>query len=217
MAHRPRLHWCPTGPFTSAPLHAAGVYDGPKSERISCADFVVSSYTPTLTTLLRAQRSIVSLTKQELDLMLVAEDRSQEQLPIIPGVSLELTVVAGIAISNNVHIIGHTAGSTTVSETFNAVQAANIAHIACHGVQDRIDATRSGFCLGDGRLTISDLIKMDIKQGFLAFLSACETARGSDDQPDQAMHLAAAMLFAGFKSVIATMWSVQGSFLVDGS
>jgi hypothetical protein len=27
-------------------------------------------------------------------------------------------------------------------------------------------------------------------------------------QPDQAIHLAAAMLFAGFKSVIATMWLV---------
>jgi hypothetical protein len=27
------------------------------------------------------------------------------------------------------------------------------------------------------------------------------------NQPDQAIHLAAAMLFAGFKSVIATMWS----------
>jgi hypothetical protein len=26
------------------------------------------------------------------------------------------------------------------------------------------------------------------------------------NQPDQAIHLAAAMLFAGFKSVIATMW-----------
>jgi CHAT domain-containing protein len=57
-------------------------------------------------------------------------------------------------------------------------------------------------------LTISDLSKLNIKHGFLAFLSACETAQGSTDQPDQAMHLAAAMFFAGFKSVIATMWSV---------
>lgn len=37
-------------------------------------------------------------------------------------------------------------------------------------------------------------------------LSACETATGDSEQPDQAVHLAAAMLFVGFRSVIATMW-----------
>jgi CHAT domain-containing protein len=39
-----------------------------------------------------------------------------------------------------------------------------------------------------------------------AFLSACETAKGDRSQPDQAVHLAASLLFCGFRSVIATMW-----------
>jgi CHAT domain-containing protein len=49
---------------------------------------------------------------------------------------------------------------------------------------------------------------MDIKleNAFLAYLSACQTATGDREQPDQAMHLAAAMLYSGFKSVVATMW-----------
>jgi CHAT domain-containing protein len=46
----------------------------------------------------------------------------------------------------------------------------------------------------------------DLGDAFFAFLSACETAKGDHDYADEAVHLAASMLFAGFKSVIATMW-----------
>jgi CHAT domain-containing protein len=49
-------------------------------------------------------------------------------------------------------------------------------------------------------------MKLDLKHAQLAFLSACETAKGDREQPDQAIHLAATMLFVGFKSVIGTMW-----------
>jgi CHAT domain-containing protein len=85
------------------------------------------------------------------------------------------------------------------------MQAANIVHLACHGVQDVSDATQSGFCLGDGRLTIPKIMELRLDNVSLAFLSACETAKGDQNQPDQVMHLAAAMLFSGFKSVVATM------------
>ncbi|KDN40552.1 hypothetical protein RSAG8_08024, partial [Rhizoctonia solani AG-8 WAC10335] len=42
----------------------------------------------------------------------------------------------------------------------------------------------------------------------LAFLSACQTATGDEMLPDEAIHLASGMLMAGYRSVIATMWSV---------
>lgn len=140
--------------------------------------------------------------------MLLAEKKAQEPLSLIPGVELETRDIAAIATLHDVKIVSHLVGSTTVAKTSESIKVANIMHLACHGIQDPEDATRSGFCLGDGRLSISELMQLDIKHGFLAFLSACETARGSEDQPDQAMHLAAAMLFVGFKSVVATMWSV---------
>jgi hypothetical protein len=57
-------------------------------------------------------------------------------------------------------------------------------------------------------LTISKLMELKLDRPWFSFLSACETAKGDAEQPDQVMHLAAAMLFAGFKSVVATMWSV---------
>lgn len=82
----------------------------------------------------------------------------------------------------------------------------SVLHLACHGQQDTDDPLDSGFCLRDGRLTVADLMHLRLSQPVLAFLSACETAKGDARHPDQAVHLAAAMLFVGFRSVIATMW-----------
>jgi CHAT domain-containing protein len=53
---------------------------------------------------------------------------------------------------------------------------------------------------------VSDIMELDLKSPYLAFLSADETAKGDCGQSDQSMHLAATMLFVGFKSVVATMW-----------
>ncbi|KAJ7048303.1 hypothetical protein C8F01DRAFT_130264 [Mycena amicta] len=43
----------------------------------------------------------------------------------------------------------------------------------------------------------------------LAFLGACETAKGDSTTPDEALHLAASLLFAGFRGVIATLWAMN--------
>jgi CHAT domain-containing protein len=84
----------------------------------------------------------------------------------------------------------------------------HVLHLACHGSQ-KVDPLSSAFIFRDEDLTIRDLLKLEMKQAWLAFLSACQTAKGNQDQPDQAVHLAASMLFCGFKSVIATMWWVS--------
>jgi hypothetical protein len=121
----------------------------------------------------------------------------------------EIEHIAVVASLSNVKVVHQRLGSTTIEDTSRVMEAANIVHLACHGIQDVHDATQSGFCLGDGRLTIAKLMELKLDNAFLAFLSACETAKGDKNQPDQAMHLAAAMLFSGFKSVVATMWYVH--------
>ncbi|KAG1846177.1 CHAT domain-containing protein [Suillus subalutaceus] len=45
----------------------------------------------------------------------------------------------------------------------------------------------------------------------LHFFSACETAVGDHDTPDEVIHLAAGLQFAGVKSVIGTLWKVNDS------
>jgi hypothetical protein len=112
---------------------------------------------------------------------------------------------ASVFIDDLHSCIGDTAIGTRVADV---LKSTNITHIACHGTQDAADAHSSGFCLSDGNLTVSHLMDLDLKDAFFAFLSACETAKGDEKQPDQTIHLAAAMLFVGFRSVVATMWWV---------
>jgi CHAT domain-containing protein len=97
-------------------------------------------------------------------------------------------------------------GSATALHVAKELENVNLVHIACHGKQSTENALSSGFCLSDGSLTISQLMELDLKNAMFAFLSACETARGDEKQPEQTLHLAAAMLFVGFRSVVATMW-----------
>jgi CHAT domain-containing protein len=72
--------------------------------------------------------------------------------------------------------------------------------------QDHECALKSGFLMRDELLTVSSLMSLHLPNAFLAILSACETAKGDASQPDQAVHLAATMLYIGFKSVVGTMW-----------
>ena len=102
-----------------------------------------------------------------------------------------------------------TDGSPTTDAVLNKLPEAAILHLACHGHQDPHNPLESGFVMQDTMLTVAMLMSLNLTKAFLAFLSACETAKGDRAQPDQAIHLAATMLFAGFRSVVATMWYVQ--------
>lgn len=83
---------------------------------------------------------------------------------------------------------------------------ARILHMACHCQQDPHNALQSCFHLSDDALSLLDLMRLNLKNAVFTFLSACETAKGDYKLPDQVVHLAAAMLFIGFRSVIGTMW-----------
>jgi CHAT domain-containing protein len=94
----------------------------------------------------------------------------------------------------------------TISNVLGRLPETNVLHLACHGHQAQGDPLHSGFSLTDGRLTLRQLMNLQMSNAQLAYLSACETAATDDDQPDEAINLASTMLFVGFKSVIATMW-----------
>lgn len=102
----------------------------------------------------------------------------------------------------------------TVNQALSHLLQSSIVHFACHGKQDPANPLDSGLVLSDDRLKVSEIMRRrggaentDLgKRMSLAFLSACETAKGDDDVPDEAMHLAATLLFAGFRGVVATMW-----------
>ncbi|KAG1791595.1 uncharacterized protein HD556DRAFT_1520162 [Suillus plorans] len=58
-------------------------------------------------------------------------------------------------------------------------------------------------------LSLLDIAQMDLSRHQFAFLSACETAVGVPATPDEVIHLAAGLQFAGVKSVVGTLWKVD--------
>jgi CHAT domain-containing protein len=188
------------------PLHAAGIYES--GQDVCCSDYVVSSYAPTLTALARAQGSPVAIKRSQLRLALFsATHTAVSGLPPLASVDAELDAIAATAARAGVSVVRHSASrDATAARVAERLAAAHAVHIACHGLHDAPDPLASGFCLRDGRLAVAQLMRLDLARAFLAFLSACETARA---QPDLAIHLAAAMLCVGFRSVVATMWCVS--------
>lgn len=81
-------------------------------------------------------------------------------------------------------------------------------HLACHGSQNAAEPLQSRFIFHRGSLELGTILKSDLKNADLAFLSACQTSTGDEKISDEAVHLAAGMLAAGYRRVVATMWSI---------
>ncbi|THG93015.1 hypothetical protein EW026_g8096 [Hermanssonia centrifuga] len=215
---RPRLWWCPTGQFMSVPLHAAGDYGG---DGDCCSDYVVSSYTRSLQALSNARQGLESvLTSNPTKAMLVAETNAPNLTPL-PNVAKEITAIKSVIPSHAIISLGGESEAdhgTRVQDVVEALPQASIVHLACHGTQRDAkssaihyasEALESGFCLRDGTLKILHFLRLGMPRAFFAFLSACESAKGDDTQPDESVHMAAAMMFCGFRSVVATMWTMD--------
>ena len=206
----PRIWWCPTGPLTALPIHAAGNHPRHRitdTGNTDCVfDRVISSYTPTLTALTRVQQPRTSAPLRHLG---VGMPTTPEQLPL-PSVLAELKVLARhFPPGQDNHQL---AGSQATCAAASAAVADHTwIHMACHARQEHADPDRSGFALWDGTLNLTDLAALPTGHRDLAFLSACQTATGSFRHLDEAIHLAAAMQFLGYQHVIATMWTIADS------
>ena len=198
----PHVTWCAGGPLAFLPLHAAGTYGSREaSPTMATFDFVASSYTPSIAALLSAQRDTG---KTEPKALVIAQPNTPNQSPL-PGVTKEVNFIREYLPGSPMILNGSDA---TVSAVSTALKDYTWVHLACHGIQDKADSIKSAFALHDGKLSISELMKISSKGAELAVLSACQTATGDEKIPEEAMHLAGGMVAAGFKSVIGTMWSI---------
>ena len=147
------------------------------------------------------------------NLLLVSQtDPPQENLPSIPGTDEETelisTFVKGVGIGS-LRLAGVDATTIKVKEQMDLYSSI---HLACHGRQEREFPLKSCFYLGDGQLELSEIMKHQLPNADLAFLSACQTGTGDLSLSEEAVHLAAGMLAAGYRSVVATMWSIDDSY-----
>jgi CHAT domain-containing protein len=88
----------------------------------------------------------------------------------------------------------------------------SIVHLACHGIQEPSQPLKSRFLFHQGKLDLTTIMQRDLKNADLAFLSACQTGTGEKTLSDEAVHLAAGMLAAGYRRVVATMWGIKDKY-----
>ncbi|QRW14158.1 CHAT domain protein [Ceratobasidium sp. AG-Ba] len=196
---RPHVTWCATGPISSLPLHAAGLYDEPE---VRAFNYAIFSYVPTLSALIRAQE-----TGDEFNGILAVGQTHTAGENFLPGTVEELA-----------RLRKHTSGlrftqldefNASADQVLSSMQTHSWVHLACHAAQNLVEPTKSAFLLHDSTLDLATIMSQPIGKGGLAYLSACQTATGDENMPEEAVHLAAGMLMAGYSSVIATMWSIH--------
>ncbi|KAF8741884.1 TPR-like protein, partial [Rhizoctonia solani] len=197
----PHITWCPTGALSFLPLHAAGDYDQPRSRVF---DYVVSSYTPTLTALLASAPTVENRAPRVLAVGQMATSGYSQ----LPGTARELASIK-THTQDRAEYSQLTGSKATAKAVLDAMEEHDWVHLACHAHQNVTDPTKSGFFLHGGRLDLAAINQRSFRNKGLAFLSACQTATGDEKLPDEAIHLASGMLMAGYRSVIATKWSVM--------
>jgi CHAT domain-containing protein len=166
-------------------------------------DIAVSSYAPTLETLLKPR--VLAPSSCDTDRILVVSQPDALGLPRIPGAEREAELIRQI-LPDSTDILNRSRG--TVAAVLSAMESHSWVHLSCHGIQHPHDPTKSAFSLHNGELTLSMLMSKSLPHAELAFLSACQTATGDEALPEEAVHLAAGMLSVGYKSVVGTMWSI---------
>jgi hypothetical protein len=204
-----RLWWCPTGLLTMLPVHGAGYHHLAGDDR-TVLDRVVSSYTPTLRAL-REAREPLPEAAGDASLVFVGVPDVPDAIYLGDDVARERAALAKAFPAGFATIEGVEATMATVAA---AVARHRWVHVSCHGYQDILDPSRAGLMLTDGTLTIPR-ISASRYPGEFAFLSACMTATGGVNLPDEAITLAAALSYAGYRHVVATLWKVPSSVAAD--
>ncbi|KAG2362773.1 CHAT domain-containing protein [Suillus spraguei] len=226
-----RIWLCPTADFTSIPLHAAHPFltkpDGSGKEPC-LEDLYICSYAPTLSALVRSRQMMKKRARPSFVAIGQGQPRAGESKELL-AVDSEIELVRELvpAMVNRTTISGDvqqlvpvTVNRTTISGdaatragALQALEENNWVHLACHGKQDPEQPYNSHFVMKDEPITLLDIMEKDIPYAEFAFLSACHTAVGDKETPDEVIHLAAGLQFSGFKSVIGTLWEVNDAFV----
>ena len=144
------------------------------------------------------------------------DSQDSQQIPSLPGSRAEAIAIQEIFGQSRTHL----------SLNFDANRAAilggslarqRVIHFATHGIVDTAHPEMSGLILSlfnrkgetqDGYLRLSDIYRLKLSAD-LVVLSSCESALGKDLQSEGMIGLPRGFLYAGARSVIASLWKVD--------
>ncbi|MFF1608805.1 CHAT domain-containing protein [Amycolatopsis sp. NPDC058278] len=188
------------------PIHAARTADGtrPTGYRYVLDDVEVS-YIPNARAL-TAARSNVERTPIRDDRLVTVIDPPRDR-PGRPLTRSQVEVEAAVAgFPGSAPPI--TGSAATADAVRTALEQADVAHFACHGIAELGSPLDSRILLaGTDDLRLRDLLTMRLRLR-LAVLSACETLPPGTDLPDEVVSLPTGLLQAGVGGVVASMWEV---------
>ena len=197
-----RVWWCPTGAFCSLPLHAMGPIPSDDGKDLYFSDLYIPSYTPTLSTLIESRKrgSLSDVSdNSKPSILLVAQPES------LPGAFGEIKAIE-VTKSPVKSLISAMATPETVIE---GLRDHRFAHFVCHGLLETGKPFEASLELHKGNLTLLAIVRSQLPAAEFAFLSACHTAELTEGSlADEGLHLAAAMQYCGFRSVVGTMWAM---------
>ena len=196
-----RIWWCPTSAFCFLPLHAMGPIPSDDGEKRYFLDLYICSYTPTLSALIQSRNRDSSLrSSNRPSMLLVAQPNS------LPTVEREIQVIQAL----DTEVTSLISEAATPATAIDGFHHHGFVHFACHGSLEDGKPFEAGFELhGDERLTLLEIVRAHIPAAEFAFLSACHTAEMTEgSHVEEGLHLAAAVQYCGFRSVVGTMWAM---------
>jgi CHAT domain-containing protein len=183
---------CPTGP-----LHAL-----PWSGLPSCAERAVS-VVPSLRRLAPEAGVVGAAGRRGGKVVLAAG-------PALLGALAELDALASV-YPRGVTFDAH---SSRVEDVLQALEGADVAHLACHGRLRADNPMFSRLDFADGPLTVFDLEKLD-RPPELVVLAACDVGTAAVSAGDELLGLAAAFQRAGTRAVVASLVPVPDDAVVE--
>ncbi|KAJ6559933.1 CHAT domain-containing protein [Mycena capillaripes] len=193
--HNGRLWWLPTGSFTGLPLHACA----PTNQ-------FIHSYTATLGSLLEAQDKKPSMKPYKVGVVGVTHT-GLGRMNYLQGVKQEVQNICSIIQSSNLECLN--GQQATPDAVKDQLQNCSWVHLACHGIQDLVEPTKSRLLLYDGVLELETILRMPLTNAEFVFLAACQTAKGDVALINESFHLGGGFIAAGFRGAIGTLWSMN--------
>lgn len=199
-----RVVFVPSGPLQRLPLEAVRLPLGPGGALVPLGVTHALARAPSASVLALARsRAGRTSDPKAPALLVVAHARDPGGRPL-PGALGEARALEGryrgVRLLENPH---------DTRSVLAAFRSATVVHVAAHAAFDPASPWRSSLQLGDGAPVLArDLLGVPTRAE-LCVLSACQTAGGDARGTGGMEGLSAALLCAGARGVVATLWPVE--------
>ena len=202
IAEQSRIWWYPTSVFCSLPLHAMGPVPSTDGRERYFSDLYICSYTPSLGALIAARTPTAPTSDGGPTLLFVGRPNES------PRGTRDMKVIRSIGVPATRLVFGN----ATREAVLNGLLKHRLAHFACRSHREEGKPFDTALELDGGdRIALLDIVRCRVPTTELAVLSCGRTAElvdGTDTDFVEGLHLAAAMQYYGFGSVVGTMWDL---------